>query len=185
MFEKMVVRHSSGVCLMGAPPSFGDARAITPQGVSAAVTMARRIYTHVVADLEDCFHEEQVTALRQATGILLVARLDFTALRNTRRVLDYLAQLSLTREMVRVVINHRGQPGELPVEEAEDALGEKLLYFIPEDPKTFNAANNTGIPVLLKYPKAKASQSITELAKFALERRRTERGPALVPEAAS
>jgi pilus assembly protein CpaE len=122
-----------------------------------------------------------VAALRQATGILLVARLDFTALRNARRVLDYLGQLSLSRESVRVVINHQGQPGELPVQEAEDALGEKLAYFVSEDPKTFNAANNTGIPVVLKYPKARVAQTIGDLAKFALERRRTERGPALAP----
>jgi pilus assembly protein CpaE len=180
MFEKMVVRHQSGVHLLGAPPSFGDARAITAQGVSAAMTMARRLYPNVVADLEDCFHEEQLTALRLATGILLVARLDFTALRNARRVLDHLAQIGLPRECIRVVINHHGQPGELPIDEAEDALGEKLLYFIAEDPKTFNAANNTGIPVVLKYPKTKAAQSIAELAKFAMERRRTERGPAVL-----
>ena len=72
-----------------------------------------------------------------------------------------------------------------PVTIGFEALGEKLLYFIPEDPKTFNAANNTGIPVVLKYPKTKVSQSIAELAKFAMERRRTERGPALMQEAAS
>jgi pilus assembly protein CpaE len=179
MFEKMVVRHASGIHLLGAPPTFGDARAITPQGVGAALTMARRLYTQVVADLEDCFHEEQVAALRQATGILLVSRLDFTALRNARRVLDHLNQLSLPRECIRVAINHHGQPGELPIDEAEDALGEKLTYFIPEDPKTFNAANNTGIPVVLKYPKTKLAQTIAELAKFAMERRRTERGVAV------
>jgi pilus assembly protein CpaE len=120
-----------------------------------------------------------VTALRLATGILLVAKLDFTALRNARRVLDHLAQLSLPRESIRVVINHHGQPGELPVDEAENALGEKLPCFIPEDPKTFNAANNTGIPVVLKYPKAKVAQCIAELTRFAMERRRTERGPVL------
>jgi pilus assembly protein CpaE len=185
MFEKMVVRHASGVHLLGAPPSFGDARAVTPPGVSAALTMARRLYGQVVADLEDCFHEEQVTALRQATGILLVARLDFTALRNTRRVLDHLTQLGLSREIVRIVINHHGQPGELPVAQAEEALGEKLRYFIAEDPRTFNAANNTGIPVILKYPKTKIAQTIAELAKFAVERRRGERGAALVPGAGS
>ncbi len=188
MVEKTAVHHPSGVSLLAAPPSFGDARAVTPQGVAATVAVVRRLYSHVVADLEDCFHEEQVTVLRQATGILLVARLDFTALRNTRRVLDHLAQLGLPRDGIRVVINHRGQPGELPVEEAEDALGEKLAYFIPEDPKTFNAANNTGIPVVLKYPKAKVAQSIVELAKFALERRRSERGapaPVLVQRVGS
>jgi pilus assembly protein CpaE len=143
--------------------------------VNIALSMARRLFNHVVADLEDCFHEEQVAALRQATGILLVARLDFTALRNARRVLDHLNTLRVARDCVRVVINRHGQPGELPTSEAEDALGEKLVYFIPDDAKTFNAANNTGVPAVLKFPKTKVAQGIAELAKFAIERRRTER----------
>jgi MinD-like ATPase involved in chromosome partitioning or flagellar assembly len=73
----------------------------------------------------------------------------------------------------------------LPIDEAEDALGEKLQYFIAEDPKTFNAANNTGIPVVLKYPKTRIAQSIAELAKFAMERRRTERASAMFEAASS
>jgi pilus assembly protein CpaE len=185
LFEKTVTRHASGVHLLAAPPSFGDARAVTAAGVGAAVSLARRLFSHVVADLEDCFHEEQVTALRQATGTLLVARLDFTALRNARRVLDHLSQLGLARESIRVAINHHGQPGELPVDEAEDALGEKLAYFIPEDPKTFNAANNTGVPVVLKFPKSKAALQMAELTKFAVERRRAERTGDLLQAAGS
>ena len=105
-----------------------------------------------------------------------VRTLDFTALRNARRVLDYLGQLGMPREGIRVVINHHGQPGELPVDEAEDALGEKLTYFIPEDPRTFNAANNTGIPVVLKYPKAKVARASSSWPNLGWNGRRTERG---------
>lgn len=178
MLEKMLVKHDCGIHLLGAPPSFGDSRSINPQGVNLALTLARKLFSHVVADLEDCFHEEQVAALRQATEIVLVSRLDFTALRNARRVLEYLGSLNIPRNFVRVIINRAGQPGELPVDEAEDALGEKLVSFVPDDPKIFNSANNTGIPAVLKYPKTKAAQIITEVAKFALERRRGDRAPA-------
>ncbi len=169
MFEKMIVKHDCGVHLLGSPSTFGDARAITAQGVNLALTLARNLFGHVVADLEDCFHEEQVAALRQATGILLVARLDFTSLRNARRVLDHLNSLNLPRDSVRLVINRHGQPAELPVDEAEEALGGKLEHFIAEDPKTFNAANNTGIPVVLKYPKSRVAQGIMQIARLALE----------------
>jgi pilus assembly protein CpaE len=168
MFEKMIVRHDSGVHLLGSPPSFGDARAVTAQGVNLALTLARKQFPYVVADLEDCFHEEQVAALRQATGIVLVSRLDFTALRNVRRVLDHLASLGIPRDSIRLAINRYGQAGELPLHEAEEALGGKLEHFIAEDAKTFNAANNTGIPVALKYPKSKTAQGIAELARAAL-----------------
>jgi pilus assembly protein CpaE len=171
IFEKMLVRHASGVYLLGAPLMFGDTRVVSAQGVSQALVMARHAFPITVVDMEDCFHEEQAVTLRQATRILLVARLDFTSLRNARRILDHFQESDIDRKQVKVVVNRSGQPNELPVTEAEHALGFKLIDFIPDDPKTVNGANNTGIPVVLKDPAAKVSQSITQLAKTVFERR--------------
>ena len=179
MFEKMLARHESGVYLLGAPQVYGDARVVTSQGVNQALALARRLFSNVVVDLEDCFHEEQVVTLRQATGIFLISRLEFTSLRNARRILHHLRELEIPRSRVRVVINRNGQPYELPVTEAEQALGEKLAHFIPDDPKTFNRANNAGIPVVLKSPTARVSQSIEQLTKIAFARGNEESTPSL------
>jgi pilus assembly protein CpaE len=170
MFEKMLVRHSSGVHLLASPQVFGNARVVTSQGVSHALTMARKLFAHVVVDLEDCFHEEQIVTLRQAASILLVFRLDFTSLRNARRILEQLKDLEIPRVRVRLVANRHGTPYELPLIEAEQALGEKLVHFIPDDPKSLNRANNAGIPVVLKNPTAKVSRSMAALAKIVFNR---------------
>ena len=167
MFEKMLIRHASGVHLLGSPQAFGNARVVTVQGVNQALTMARKLFPYVVVDLEDCFHEEQIVTLRQASTIFLVFRLDFTSLRNARRILEHLKDLEITRQRVHLVVNRRGLPYELPVVEAEQALGEKLVHFVPDDAKTFNRSNNAGIPVVLKNPTAKVSRSIAELARSA------------------
>jgi pilus assembly protein CpaE len=172
MFEKMLVRHQSGVHLLGSPQMFGDVRVVTAQGVSQALQLARTHFPCVVVDVEDCFHEEQVVVLRQATGIILVARLDFTSLRNARRILEHLQDVDVPRNLVRIVISRYGQANELPVDEAEEALGEKLNHFIPDDPRTVNGANNAGIPVVLRAPKQKVAQAIVQLARAALDRRR-------------
>lgn len=173
MFEKMLVIHQCGVHLLSSPPSFCDARIITAKGVTCAIMMARKLFSYVIVDVEDCFHDEQVAALKLASTILLVSRLDFTSLRNARKVMDHLRDLGMPPTAIRVVINRYGQSGELPVEEAEEALGEKLCCLIPDDTKTLNAANNVGVPAVLKFPKAKVCQSIASLVKIAMERRRT------------
>jgi pilus assembly protein CpaE len=174
MFEKVLVRHDSGIQLLAAPQAFGATRVVTTQGVTQAVVMARRLFPHVVVDLEDCFHEEQVAVLRQAHITLVVCRLDFTSLRNVRRVLDHLVDADVPRAQVRLVVNRYGQPNELPVDEAEEALGDKVAYFVPEDARTINGANNTGIPAVLKSPSSKVAQAILQLAKGSLDRRRAE-----------
>jgi pilus assembly protein CpaE len=171
MFEKMLVRHTSGVHLLGAPQKYRDIRAITPAGVSQGLHLARTVFATVVIDLEDCFHEEQLVALRQATGVLLVTRLEFTSLRNARRILEHLQDVEVSLSRVQIVVNRHGQPNELPVDEAEDALGQKLAHFIPDDGKTVNGANNAGVLVVQRSPGAKVSVAIAQVARTTLDRR--------------
>jgi pilus assembly protein CpaE len=169
MFEKMLVRHPSGVYLLGSPQMFGDIQRVTPAGVGEGLQLARAYFPCTVVDLEDCFHHEQVVALRHATEILLVTRLDFTSLRNARRILEHVQELELAEAGIEVVVSRYGQPNELPMEEAENALGQKLTHFIPEDSKTVNAANNTGVPVVLRSPNAKVSLAIARVARACLQ----------------
>jgi pilus assembly protein CpaE len=118
----------------------------------------------VIIDLDHSFRDEQLQALRQADLILLVLRLDFTSLRNARRTLDYLEQLGVDPQRLRLVVNRYGQPKEIPVTKAEEALGRKVFHCVPDDPKTVNRANNSGIPAVLESPAAKVSKSVTRLA---------------------
>ena len=147
---------------------YEDIRLLTPPGIHKILALVRAGFPFVVIDQEDCFHEEQIMALRQADTILLVVRLDFTSLRSTRRILDYLGQMSISKDRVQLVVNRHGQAKELPVEEAEQALQVKLIHLIPDDPSSVNAANNTGVPVVLKAPTSKAAQAIVRLGKSLL-----------------
>jgi pilus assembly protein CpaE len=174
MFERMLVRHASGVHLLGSPQMFQDIRRVTPAGVTEGLRLAKSFFPCVVVDLEDCFHEEQIVALRQADSILLVTRLDFTSLRSCRRILEHLLELDVLPAKVRVIVSRHGQPNELPVDEAENALGQKLKQFIPEDPKTVNGANNIGIPVVSHAPNSRVALALVAVARTCLERRQSE-----------
>jgi pilus assembly protein CpaE len=169
VFDRTLTRHASGIRLLAAPFHHGDAGLVTEQGVSQALTMARRWFSHVVVDLEDYFHNEQILTLQQATGILLICRLDFTALRNAAHLLEQLNKLDIPADRIRVVLNRYDEANELPVEEAEHALGKKLALFVPNDPKTIAAANNAGTPAVLKFPNTKVAQCLSRLAKIDFE----------------
>ncbi|MBV9126374.1 MAG: hypothetical protein JO112_23750 [Planctomycetes bacterium] len=164
MFELSLNQHDCGVQLLSPPRSFADISHVTTQGVRQALTLARTLFPYVVIDLDDSFHPEQTQTLNQSDLILLLLRLDFTSLRNTRRALEQLDQLTISREKVRLVVNRYGQPEELPASKAEQALGVKVFHYIPDDPKTINRANNNGIPAVLESPSAKFSKSLSQLA---------------------
>ncbi len=164
MFERSLVQHECGVHLLAPPRHIADTRHVTPDGVRQALSLGRNLYPYVVVDLDHSYREEQVQTLRQADVVLLVLRLDFTSLRNTQRTLDYLGQLGIGGDRVRLVVNRHGQAKEVPAAKAEEALGVKIFHYVPDDPKTINRANNNGVPVVLESPSAKVAKSVMALA---------------------
>ena len=163
MYEKLLTHHPSGIRLLAAPREFEQVRSVTARGIAQAIALARESYAHVIVDLEDCFHAEQSLVLEQTSRILLICRLDFTSIRSTRQILDYLTARSIPRDRIEVVVNHFGLPNELPIPEAESAIGGKLEHFIAHDPASICEANNTGIPVAIKDPGSAIAQSIASL----------------------
>lgn len=164
MFEHSLAKHDSGVRLLSPPRTVGEIGLVNAQAVRQLLTIARGMFPYVVTDLDDAFHGEQAQTLKMSDMILLVLRLDFTSLRNTRRTLDHLEQLGISRDGVRLVVNRYGQPAELPVAKAEQALNVKIFHYVPDDPKTINRANNNGVPAVLEAPSAKFSKSMSQLA---------------------
>jgi pilus assembly protein CpaE len=164
LFERSLARHASGVHLLAPPRHLADVRHVTPEGVSQVLTLARAAFPYVIVDLDHSFRDEPAQVLRQADIILLVIRLDFTALRNARRTLDHLTEQGIDLEKVRLVINRYGQAKEVPAARAEEALGFKIFHYVPDDPKTVNRANNNGVPLVLEAPSAKVSRSVAKLA---------------------
>jgi pilus assembly protein CpaE len=163
MLEKMLFRHDSGIQLLASPPELSEFRSLSSSGIRQAILLCRTIFRETVIDLEDCIHSEQIEALQLLDQLFIVCRLDFTSLRNTRRSLEHIERMGIPRSSIKLVVNQHGTPNELPVEEAEQAIGEPLTSFIPYDPKCINAANNLGVPAVLKDPNSKLAQSLLKL----------------------
>jgi pilus assembly protein CpaE len=164
LLERSLIKHQSGVHLLAPPRTFADIAHVTPEGIDQVLNLARIVFPYVVADVDHAHSHLQARAVRQADVILLVLRLEFASLRNTRRTLDYLDQLSVDRNRVKLVVNRHGQPKEVPAASAEEALGVQIFHFVPDDPRAVNRANNNGTPFVLETPSSRISRSVTRLA---------------------
>ncbi len=164
MFEQFLARHHSGVHLLAAPREFAHIEKITEKGVRRALAMARVRFPYVVVEVDNAFDSEQVEALWQSDVILMVLRLDYTSIRNTRRAMDNLVESGIGLDQVRLVANGYRQRKQLRIRQAEEALEMKILHYITHDPARVNSALNKGIPVVLQRPSAKVSRSLVDLA---------------------
>lgn len=164
LFLNTMARHESGVCLLAPPRTINDVALVTADCIKKSIALARASFPYVIVDLDHSFRDEPAQVLRQSDEILVVFRLEFTALRNTRKTLDYLEHLGISSEKVRLVVNRYGQPKEVPASKAEEALGRPIFHYVPDDPRTVNRANNNGVPVVLESPSTRVSKSLNKLA---------------------
>jgi pilus assembly protein CpaE len=163
-FERSLARHSSGVHLLASPLQFNEVEHVTADAVRRVLNLGRTLFPYVIVDLDHNFHAEQVDVLLQADIIMVVLRLDFASLRNTRRSIEHVERLGIDRRKLKLVVNRYGQPKEVPFAKAEEALGLKIFHYVPDDPRSVNRANNSGVPVVLESPSAKVAKSVVKLA---------------------
>ena len=152
MFEQLFAVHENGIHLLASPRSFGEPCPANANGLRQAVLMARAVFPSVVVDLqlESGFREAEEAVLRLADHILLVFRMEFSALRNIRQILARLDRLGIDRGRIEFVANRFGQPHDVQRSMAESVIGFKITHFIPNDPSSINRANNEGVPVVTK-----------------------------------
>ena len=164
MLEQFFVRHASGVFLLAAPSQLADVRRVNAKGIRQTFAMARLRFPYLVVDLDNVIDPEQTEALWQADVVLLMLRLDYTSVRNTRRVLDHLECLGIQLDRVRLVANGCGERKQLSPAQAEEALEMKIWHSIPSEPAVILSAINNGVPAVLRHPSAKVSRSLSKLA---------------------
>ncbi|MEK6235371.1 MAG: hypothetical protein N2C14_11750, partial [Planctomycetales bacterium] len=165
LFEKCMARHHCGAALMAAPLAAADLDYVTLQGIRQGMNMACDNYPYLLADLDHHPSEEQNEVLQRADLVLLVMRMEFTGLRNTYRMLEYMQYLGINRDLIKIVVNRRGQPKEIPSSKTEKLLGKPIYHNIPDDPKSVQKANNCGCPVVLNSPRSRAARSLVELSR--------------------
>lgn len=163
MFEQSLTRHDCGVRLLAGPQSPGDIQQITADGVRKVLRLACSAFDWLVCDAGNLAESLETELVHTSHKLAIVFRLDFTSIRNVRRLLDRWQPL-VEPDKIALVANRCGQPGELPVERAEEALQQPIAYRLPDDPKTANLCVNCGLPLLLEAPRSKLGKALAEFA---------------------
>ena len=162
--KRSLSKHSCGLSVLPHPVQMDDAALIREDHLSRVIGLLRASYTHLILDLSKSFSPTDVTALRMADSILLVAQLELSSLRNTVRMLMALGNDESLSSKVQVVLNRVGGTNEIPVEKAAETIGKPIRHQIPNDPKPLADSRNEGKPLVQFAPRCKAQQAIAALA---------------------
>jgi pilus assembly protein CpaE len=163
--RRSLAKHSTGLSLLPHPIQMEDASLIREEHLQRVISLLRASYTHLILDLSKSFSPTDVTALRMADVILLVAQLELSSLRNVVRMLLTLSNEEAMAERIHIVLNRVGGESDISLRKAEETIGKPVFWQIPDDPKLLVEARNEGVPLVALAPKSKVQLSFNGLAR--------------------
>ena len=162
--KRSLSKHSSGVSLLPHPVQLDDADLIREDHLQRVIGLLKASYTHPILDLSKSFSANDKAAMRMSDTVLLVAQLELSSLRNVVRMMQTLNCDEALIGKVQVVLNRVGTDNDIPIQKAEETIGQAVFYQIPNDSRTVNDSRNDGVPLIQSAPKSKVHQAIVGLA---------------------
>jgi pilus assembly protein CpaE len=163
--RRSLSKHASGLSLLPHPVQMEDISLIHEDHLQRVIGLLRASYSHLIFDLSKRFTPTDMTAMRMADVVLLVAQLELSSLRNAVRMLHAFGTEDGMTDKVKIVINRvGGEDSEISLKKAEETIGKPIYWQIPNDFKAMLGARNAGVPLLEHAPKSRAQTSILQLA---------------------
>jgi len=163
--SSLLMRHSSGLAVLGAPETFSHCVFPADEGAGKLFRILREEFDHVVVDSGTCHGHAQEALFEKADRLYLVTELSFPSLRNANRMISFLSARDGDRRL-EVILNRfdSRHPG-IDEEHARKAMGRAIDWKIPSDETAARHARDKGVPLALSN--CPLGQPLVQMAKAA------------------
>ncbi len=166
--DTFLIKHSSGIRVLLAPPSPEQAELITAPVARGIIERLRSEHDLVVVDCPTSFNEATLAILDSADLILTLLSLEITSIKNMRLFLEVAEQLGYGQGKIRLVLNRADSTLGIRVADVEHSIGRKVDHTIVSDGRSVVYALNRGVPFFLSNREAQVSQDVLRLANAVL-----------------
>lgn len=161
--DRCLVRHSSGVCALAAPPQPMMPAPDSARGVEHIVPLLKRNFPYIVADTASSLDAVTKAALTACDVLIVIVAAEVQALHTTIASLPALKALGHTDENLWLVLNQNTPQPSLPEQMVSKALQRPVRAQIPYEPALPQAIQR-GVPLILDKPRSPMAVAIARLA---------------------
>ncbi|MDF2447225.1 MAG: pilus assembly protein CpaE [Moraxellaceae bacterium] len=163
--KALMCEHEAGVQVLAAPPGLSPMEA-SAAAVRKLVDTAAMEHDVVLLDLPRVMNDWTLEALAASDRLLLVTQNTLGALRDTRRLMNYLTTSGeVPAERIEVVSNRAmSRLGSTTVDQMKRALGITRMHRIRNDYAAALAAGDQGLPLWRAAPQSVLGEDCERLA---------------------
>lgn len=166
LLRASMTRHKSGLFVLPAPSEFVPLDALPVAAVVKLLELAREEFDFVVLDLPLAAPRWLEAVLQHTDQLYLVSQLNVAAIRQSRRLLDFLKEEGHYELPVSVVLNRYvwRLTERSRLQQAIRALGQPIDHFVPDDAALALEAINRGTPLFELRQRAKLCRALRQVA---------------------
>ena len=142
--QSVMTEHTDRVSVLAAADELDALEALDMKTSGQLMELLRQEYAFTIVDTDHHFNDQTLAALDAADRILLVTQCEVSALRSTQRSLGMFARLGYPADKVVLVANRRTERDKITIAGAEQVLGRKIDYWLPNDYSTCSGAITQG-----------------------------------------
>ena len=105
LLQSFVLHHGSGLDFLAAPGTLRPAKEVNSEAVSSTIDFLRSQYDFVLIDCPPGLSDDNLEAINRSDRTYLIMVPEVAAVRDAARYLEYLPQVGVPREKLRVVLN--------------------------------------------------------------------------------
>jgi pilus assembly protein CpaE len=166
LLRASMTRHKSGLSVLPGPGEFVPLDGLPVAAATRLIELAREEFDFVVLDLPLAVPRWLEAVLQHTDQLYVVSQLNVAAIRQTRRLLDFIRDEGHYDLPVSVVLNRYvwrlSERGRL--KQAIRALGQPIDHYVPEDVALALEAVNRGTPLFELRRRAKLCRSLRQIA---------------------
>jgi pilus assembly protein CpaE len=158
------VRHSDRLTILASEESHEEDIRYDPTAITLLLDELARQSDFVVVDLPLRPSSNRAKVLPAARDIVIVTDLSLAGLRDSIRLCTQAQQLTPNARLIVIASRAGGRASGVSVREFEKALGRKLDFLLPEDPKAVAQSSVQGKPLAQAARGSKLTTGLRQLA---------------------
>lgn len=172
--DSILVPHESGVKLLVAPTSPGDAGQVTLSAMLNMLDHLKKLFDYIIIDTGPTIDDALAGAIQGSDRLLMVSSPLMPALKDARVMLGELRSVDYAMQDVMLVLNAVPKDTRITGEQISSFLRRDVQIEIPYD-ATVNEALNRGVPLVTLDPRrVPAVNPMLELVKIVSKSFETE-----------
>lgn len=161
----VLAKHPSGVYVLPSPTEVNGENYATPEIIGQVLDLMVREFDFIVVDNGQSLNNISLKILELSDTIFLVSIPSLPCLINVKRLLETFWNLGYPPEdRVKIVMNRYHKNSVLSIKEAEEGIGKKISWLIPNDYNTTMSAINQGRVISSIMDHSEISSNFKDLA---------------------